>query len=98
MEHRICPIEVICQARAWASLNASVNQVEIVVAQAQIESQIANWREVVLEIGACLPAMQSAGESRKDIRITAAIKEEVFVLPQVDEIHASLKRMPTPEM
>src|SRR6266699_6486154 len=98
MEHRICSVEVICEAHAWAGLNAGVNQVEIIVAQAQIESQIANWREVVLHIGACLPAIQSAGESREDIRIAAAVKEEVFVLPQADEIHSILKKLPPQDM
>jgi hypothetical protein len=59
MQHRICFLEVIDQSYARAGLHAGVHQIKIVAAQPEVDGQIGQQREVVLDVGAGLPAEQS---------------------------------------
>ena len=81
MQHGFCLIEVICQSNPRTGLHARINQIEIVITQAQINREVAHRREVILHVRAGLAANQTSAERRKHIGIAAAIEKETLVFP-----------------
>src|SRR6266581_5768355 len=98
MQHGFCLIEVIRQPNARAGLHARINQIEIVITQAQINREVAHRREVILHISARLAAKKTSAERRKHVWIAAAIKKETLVFAQPHQIDASFKEMAMPVM
>ena len=98
MNHRFGFCEVVRAADARAGLLVRVDQVEVVIAKAEIDGQVRNGRKVVLHVEAGLPAFAPALERRKNILIPAAVEEEAFPFAQPDEIDPRLEKMSAPEV
>ena len=79
MQHRIGFPEVVSQANSGTGLHARIYKIEIIVTKSEVHAQVADRREVVLNIGAGLPTEQPSSEAGEDVWIAAAVKEEAFV-------------------
>ena len=98
MKHGIGSFEVVRQANPGTGLHRGIHQVEIVVTQTEVNSQIADRREVILDVSAGLPAPQTSTEAGEHIRIATAVKKETLVFPQTHQIHSGLEKIAMPVM
>ncbi len=96
MNHGLGFCDVVRQANARAGLLVRVHEVEMVVANAQVDGQVSNGREMVLQIKAGLPAFAPTLERREDILIPAAVEQKAFAFAQPDEVDPRLEKMSAP--
>src|SRR5262249_35692679 len=78
VNHRIGFANVIRKADSGTYLNASIDQIKVVVTQTGIHGHVAKRREVILSVKAGLAAFDSAAEWREHIRIASSVEEKAF--------------------
>src|SRR5882762_502393 len=96
MNHGLGFCDVVRQANARASLLVRVHEVEMVVANAQVDGKVSNGRKMVLHVEAGLPALAPTLERGENLWATTAVEEKAFPFAQPDEVDPCLEKMAAP--
>ena len=96
MKHSIGAREVVGEADARTGLDAGTDEIEMIIADAEVHPKIAQGREVVLQVDAGLSTLLAAAEGGEHIRVTTPIEKEAFRFPKSEQVKASLENMAMP--
>src|SRR5215831_15058538 len=96
MQDGTCAIEVVSQPYPRAGLYRSIDKVEVVVSESEINGQIAKEGKMILCVNASRSTQQAAAKRGKHVRVAAAVKKEALLFSQPGKIHACFEIMFSP--